>query len=202
MGGDSASGLAWAILALMVALIVGGFLIFYMIGRAAGAKSPGKRRFLPWMLGLLGLGLGYLAIFPMFFESSWAPPPTIRFVVPAGFNQPSVILLEDPSSPNELPWTGSEVLPFSGVTAEVIVPASGVLRVKSYGPAEGRADTIVAWSDRSDAATDIGGGGGPAPPGINAVSFMHFVRDRDANEPIYGGDEEAAAYIKRREAGN
>lgn len=200
MGGDGAGGLAMAILLVMIALVVGGFLVFYMIGRAATHKSPGKRRFLPWLLGLAGLGLGYLAIFPIFFESTWAPPPTIRFIVPAGFNQPSVILLEDPSSSNELMWTGS-TLPFFGMTAEVAVPASGVLRVKSYGPAEGRADTSVAWSDRGDGASDIGGGGGPAPPGINAVSFMHFVRDQGANEPIYGGDEEAAAYIRRREAG-
>jgi hypothetical protein len=131
-----------------------------------------------------------------FFESTWAPPPELRIVVPDGFAQKWVLLLEDPKTGQDIHWQGSAA-PFSGLRADIAVPAGGILRVKGFGAMAGRADTRVVWSD---GAPINGAGGGPAPAGVDAVSYMAFARA--SSDPTAMPEHlpaDLAAYVKARE---
>lgn len=67
-----------------------------------------------------------------FYESSFSPPPELRLTAPAGFDAPWVVLLEDPRG-RTLVWDES-ALPFMTTTAELALPPSGVVRIRSFGP--------------------------------------------------------------------
>lgn len=192
MGGDGMGGLSAAILLAMLAMLAAGFLIFYLVGRKVFRGS----RPVALLLGLAGLGAGYLAVTATFFENSWSPPPLIRIETPAGYNHPNVILLVDRSAPDSLVWRGS-TLPFSGQSATLQVPLGGVVRLNDIGPLAGRVDATVEWSDGSASA---GIGGGPAPTGLNAESYTIIVRTPDGAEPPYANETAMAAYIQAREA--
>jgi hypothetical protein len=199
LGGDGLGGLALAFGLAMVAMLVGGLAVAYLFGRALARRwhlSPGQGRLLGVASGAAGLLIGLAVVTATFFESTWAPPPELRIVVPDGFAQNWVLLLEDPKSGQDLDWQGSTA-PFSGLRADVVVPAGGIVRVKGFGAMAGRADTRVVWSD---GAPINGAGGGPAPAGIDAVSYMAFARA--SSDPAAMPEhlpEDLAAYVKARE---
>lgn len=194
MGGDGMGGLSAAILLAILAMLVAGFLVFYLVGK----KVFRGNRPVALLLGIVGLGVGYLAVTATFFENSWSPPPRIRLETPAGYSHPNVILLVDRSAPAGLVWHGS-ALPFSGQSATLQVPPSGVVRLNDIGPLSGRVDATIEWSDGSASA---GIGGGPAPAGLNAESYTIIVRAPDGTEPPYADEAAMAAYIQAREAQN
>lgn len=175
----------------MIAMVVGGFLLLFWIGKASGARG-----WKPWALGLAGLGLGVLAVIMTFYENIWAPPPRVVLELPAGYAHSNVILLEDPDAQLEIVWSGREA-PFSGISTRFAVPANGVLRVKSLDRLYGRGNATIEWSDGT---RTTGMGAAPAPEGTRARLMLYFERgnhddpDRMPYDPVERGD-----YIMQRE---
>lgn len=204
-GGDGMGGLALAILVVIGAIILAGLGIAIVLGRLLARRlklSSGGTALTIAALGLAGLGIGAVVVAATFFETTFSPPPTLRFNLPSGFAHKWVILLEDTSAPREIVWRGFEG-PFSGVSAEIDVPANGVLRVRGFGRMSGRADSVTLWSDGSDTR---GGASGPAPAGLNASTYMALERgDRyEAPSTDFPTSDEAALvdYVRKREAAN
>jgi hypothetical protein len=199
-GGDGAGGLAIVIGLVMAAIVAAGLVTAVLLGRLLARRlnlSTGGTALTIVALGLAGLGAGGLIIAATFFESTFSPPPTVRFNLPAGFAHKWVILLEDPTATRELPWRGFEG-PFSGVRANVEVPASGVIRLRDFGRMSGRADSVMVWSDGSDTT---GGASGPAPAGLNATSYMMFERGDKYDPPSQAPDSVTLINdVRRREA--
>jgi hypothetical protein len=195
-------GLATAILIGMV-LIVGAGLFFALVFSKMLARrfgwSGGKRSAATLALGALGVGAGVVAVIATFYESTFQPPPQVTFTAPPGFTHTWVFVLEDRASPNALVWTGADI-PFVGKKTQIIVPPSGIVRVRDMTGLSGRVDTRVLWSD---GATSTGQGGGPAPKSTGAVSYSGYnriTRGRDEGaDPPAGNDEAFGAYIAARE---
>jgi hypothetical protein len=180
MNGDGSSGLSTAILLAMVLIVtvaVGGAVWLARNRGTARGWSSAKMSGIVGLAILMGLVAGGGAVSATFFESSWSPPPQLELQVPPGYDQTFTILLEDPKASGTLDWTGS-TLPFAGQSAAIEVPASGIVRVPSFGAAEGRGDLNVIWSD--GVATQ-GVGGGPAPLGSRANSYILLVRPGSGN---------------------
>lgn len=204
MGGDGMNGLAVAILVAMILTVAAGFGLFFLGGWLLGGWF-GLARGPRWLLGLgagaLGVGVGFLAVTATFYESTWNPPPTLALAVAPGFARKWVVLLEDPSSPRELRWTGRDA-PFSGRTAAVEVPPSGVVRVRSFDWLAGRGDARVVWSD---GARQSGYGGGPAPDGLRASSYIAVNRgdplETQADAPPFHDPAAFARFVAAREGG-
>lgn len=200
MGGDGAGGLALAIGIAMIVMVLGGLALFAFVGRALTRRSsPGRRRLVTILMALVGLVLGWLLVVATFYESGWSPPPRLTLTAPPGFDAPVVILLEDNRAPQTLAWQGGG-LPFSAATAELVIPPSGVARVRSLGPAAGRGDLEVVWADGRPSP---GAGGGPGPPGTGATSYIIIERpDAQAPSELLTADPAAiGAYVWRREQG-
>ena len=198
MGGDHAGGLALAILVAMVLFLLGAVALFVLVGRALTRNLAPRRRFLVvGLMTLAGVGAGWLLVMAIFYEGSWTPPPRLHRAVAPGFDGPAVILLEDPGAATAVEWRGGG-LPFTAATAEVVVPPSGIVRVRSFGLMEGRADLDVIWSDRLQG---FGAGGGPGPPGTGASAYMIFERpDLPWDGASQFSDPAAiAAYVRERE---
>ncbi len=199
-GGDGMGGLALAIFAAMVAMVVGAIVVLgggsFLIARLAGA-TLGRALAVGALGALVGVGIGLLAVTATFYESTFSPPPAVRFELAPGADPRWIVLLEDPQRGAPLAWSGVRA-PFLGRTATVAVPASGIARVKSLSGLAGSADAAAIWPD---GATSVGFAGGPAPPGANAAQFCAWTK-----EPWEGpGDElpmgdELARYIREREA--
>lgn len=210
MGGDGLSGLALAILAAGLA-IVGGFgLLFFLVARtgsrssAAGKEAPPPRARRPGrtiLLTTLGLGVGCLVVTATFYESLWSPPPQLRLEVPPGYRDIRIFVLEDPRRGLPLTWLGGG-FPFRARHATIAVPPSGIVRVRSLRPEQGRADLDVVWLPGDVAAMN---GGGDGPPGTGAASYVILERtDAWANGPpaeLPGSPEAIGALILARERG-
>lgn len=179
MGGDQANGLALAILICIVLMLLFAAALFAFVGRTLARKlPPPRRRLVMALMALLGAGVGWLAVMATFFESSWSPPPRLRLAAAPGFDAPVVVLLEDPRAPRTLEWRGGE-LPFTAAAAEIGVPPTGIVRVRSFGAMAGRMDLEVTWPD---GRRSPGAGGGPGPPGVGADAYL-VVERPDAPAP-------------------
>jgi MFS family permease len=198
------NGLAIAILGAMALMVLAGLLLGYLSSRFLGHRfgwSSGERNGASLIFAALGLGAGLLAITATFYESTWAPPPEVTFAVPQGFSENWVILLEDPSTSQQLEWRGIEV-PFFGKSTTIAVPSNGIVRVREIGDLGGRMDITAQWSDGSQTYSLSGG---PAPAATKATAFVAFDRNsttdsRQATPPF--GDEAALGdYILKREGG-
>jgi hypothetical protein len=179
-------------------LVLGGVALFALAGRALTRKlSPPRRRLVLVLMALAGAGLGWILVMATFFESSWAPPPRLSLATPAGFDAPVVILLEDPRAPTIVAWRDS-ALPFTAATAEIDVPSSGIVRVRSFGAMAGRADLDVIWPGGMQG---FGAGGGPGPPGTGADAYLIVERpDAPPSDGLQFSDPTAvAAYVAQRE---
>lgn len=175
MNGDGSGGLSTAILlaiVLIITLAVGGAVWLARNRGATRGWSSAKRSGMTGLAILIGLVVGGGAVSATFFENSWSPPPRLELHVPPGYDQTFTILLEDPKARGTLGWTGS-TLPFAGQYATIEVPASGIVRVSSFGAAAGRGDLEVIWSDGVAAQ---GVGGGPAPSDARANAYILLVR--------------------------
>lgn len=174
----------------MAAIVAGGFLVAYLVGRAVFPRHRGRAL----GLGLVGAVAGSFLVIATFFKDVWSPPPQLRIEVPAGFAHPDTILLEDARSETELDWRGLR-MPFFGVSTTVSVPANGVLRVKSFGPLAGRGDIGLVWSDGS---TSRGQLSGPGPSELSASAYVIYGRDGAGPTGIVN-DEAVERYIRTRE---
>lgn len=203
MGGDGMAGLGIAIMVAMIAIMIVSLVVAVLLARLIGRSMKfGRLGMLATSLGLgfIGLAAGVLVVIATFYEDTWSPPPRIRFNLPEGFAHHRVILLEDPATSRTIFWRGSE-MPFRGLVADIDLPASGLLRVRSLEHAIGRGDLVAVWSD-GEATRGIGGG--PAPAAVGATTFVTFLRGEPADgrpDAFDSGDADArAAYIKGREA--
>lgn len=201
MGGDQGNGLAMAIGIVMILMVLGAVAAFFLIGRAIARRVAPRRRG-PVIAATMVLGVvaGWMAVTATFYESTWSPPPSLRLVTAPGFSQPRVILLEDPRSTQSLAVRESR-LPFMATVAEVDVPASGIVRVRDLSAVAGRMDLGVQWSDGMQG---FGAGGGPAPPGTGARSYLLIPHPNAATPPgdlVQAGEPAAfAAYVAEKEA--
>lgn len=197
MGGDHASGLGLILGIIMLLMIVGGLVLFALIGRALARRiAPGRPRLVMALTALVGAGLGWLLVMATFYESSWSPPPQLRLTTASGFDGP-VVILEDPRAPQSLDWQGG-TLPFTTPTAALSVPPSGIVRVRDLGPAGGNALLTVLWPD---GRFSPGVGGGPGPSGTGAVSYL-VVERPEAPYPgvlMMAEPPAVAAYVQQRE---
>jgi hypothetical protein len=198
----SEDGLASAIFAAMILIILAGLMLGFLLGRKAADRigwSGNKRTAMGVIVGALGIGGGLLAVIATFYESSWDPPPQVTFNAPPGFSHTWVIVLEDPSAARQLVWQGIE-MPFFGKKTVIDVPPSGIVRVKKLDGLSGRVDINAQWSDGS---ASTGQGGGPAPKSSGAISFSSFNKVTSAGEalpdPPFGDKEALGSYIAARE---
>lgn len=123
---------------------------------------------------LAGLFLGFVVVAATFDEAAWSPPPQLEISVTADYAHDWTIILEDPGAPSTLEWQGSS-LPFAQRHARMILPTTGIARVRSLGEATGRGDLEVVWSDGMPSA---GVGGGLAPAGSRAQTYLLIGRVR------------------------
>lgn len=198
MGGDQGNGLALAILIVMVLMVLGGVALFAFAGRMlARRQAPPRRLLVTLLMALVGAGLGWLLVIWTFYQASWAPPPRLHLATPSGFDAPVVVLLKDPRAPGTVAWRGGG-LPFTAATAEIAVPPSGVVRVRSFAPMSGRMDLEVTWPD---GRRSPGAGYGPGPPGMGVEAFMIIERP-DAAPPgtlLFADPPTIARYVAQRE---
>lgn len=118
---------------------------------------------------ILGGVLGVCGSCATFYEDTWSPPPTLTFETPPGFRYDDVMLIEDPRSTTTIRWTGFDV-PFSSRGARLVVPSSGIVRVRSLRTlqemrVEGRLST---------GETERGGGAGPLPASLGRGVYAIF----------------------------
>lgn len=133
MGGDGMGGLVVAIVVACIAMVALPAIVFVLVSHQLGrSKSVAVRLALASVAVFLGAVVGAAWVTATFFESTWSPPPRLLLQLPAGFKYASVIFLEQPSALRELSWTGRE-LPLMGKSAVVVVPVSGVIRLRSLG---------------------------------------------------------------------
>jgi hypothetical protein len=199
-------GLANAIFGAMALIVLIGLACSFALSRVLVRRLGwnGTKKNIA-MLGFtaIGIGAGVLAVFATFYESSWSPPPKITLVVPPGFAENWVIMLEDPAASQQLEWKGTN-MPFSGKSAVINVAANGIVRVKSLGELIGRMDNEVEWSDGARSTAQAGG---PAPKTSRATLFSAFNRvgpNDTGNEdvqvdPPFGEEEALGKHILERE---
>ncbi len=171
MDGDGLGGLMlWIFSAIigMVALTAGGFV---WVSRHLSRGQPnGVRAAITLGALLLGLGAGAAWATATFFESTWSPPPKVMLNLPPGFAHRAVILLEQPSAPRQLQWSGANA-PFTGKSVALDVPPSGVIRVRSLGDLAGGDFT----AEVTQGMQVTGSGSGPADTALDASNYL-FVR--------------------------
>ena len=199
MGGDQGNGMALVILIVMALMVLGTAAAFALAGHLLTRRLAPRRRGLITLLMLLtGAGIGWLLVIATFYQSTLWPPPRLSVATPAGFDAPVLILLEDPRAGQMLDWHGG-TLPFTAPTAAIAVPASGVVRVRSFGPIEERLHVIAIWPDGRQGL--VAGGGNTGPPGTGASAYLLIAppdSPPDAGPLSYDGPA-IAAYIERRE---
>lgn len=199
MGGDQGNGLAMALGILMVLIVLGGAALFALAGRVlARGAAPPRRRLAVLLMALLGAGLGWLLVIWTFYPSTLWPPPRLHLSAPPGFDAPVVILLEDPRAIRTLAWRAG-ALPFAAAEAEIGVPSSGIVRIRSFGPLADQGYAEVSWSGGRRGSTL--GGGNFGPPGTEAKAFMIIGRadTPPSGAPSLSDPDAIAAYIAGRE---
>jgi hypothetical protein len=197
VGGDHAGGLALAIAIIMLLMVVGGVALFFFVARALTRNLAPRRRLLVTLLmTLVGTGLACLLVMATFYESSWSPPPRLHLLTAPASGGP-IVILEDPGASGTMIWRGGW-LPFTAATAEISVPPSGILRVRSFGSGPMNAMMAATWPD---GRVSPGTGGGPGPPGTGANAYLVIERP-DAPYPgvLMSAEPPAvAAYVAEHE---
>jgi hypothetical protein len=198
VGGDHAGGLALAILIAMVLIVLGAVALFFLVARRLTRNlAPPRRNLVVGLMVLVGAGAGWMVMMATFFEESFSPPPLLRLAIAPGFDAPAAIILEDPRASRTMETRGGW-LPFSATTADVDVPPSGIVRVRSFGAMGGHANLDTVWSD---GMTSFGAWSGPGPPGTGATAYMVIERhDSPAGGDLQMAEPPAlAAYVAQRE---
>lgn len=147
---------------------------------------------------LLGASGGVLVTLATFFESTWSPPPTLRFEVPAGFRHEWVVLIVDPAATAEVAWTGVDA-PFLSRHGRLAVPLSGVVRVRDLGAIDG-GDVNASLST---GPTSWGRAALNAPPAVGPSRLVAFnFVPYPGTEPDLGAlsPAELTALLHAREA--
>ncbi len=200
MGGDGMGGLAVAILLASVLLLVAPAAILFFVAMAL-AKANKRRVAIALGAATFGLAAGVVTVAATFFESSFSPTNRLLLQISPEMKHDWVVFLEKPGAPQSLHWRGAN-LPFMSKSADVIVPASGVVIVNSLDNAAGGA----AQAFIASGAYSIAQGGGPAPKGSGYTIYAMFLRpdlpvsasDTHADSPSIHEADEFAAFLKAR----
>ena len=206
MGGDAMGGLVLVILAAVVGMVVVPAVVLVWVSRRLSrGKSDQFRLAITAGSLLLGFGAGAAWATATFFETTWSPPPKVMLNLPPGFVHRSVILLEQPSAPRQLQWSGRD-LPFMGKSVALDVPTSGVVRVRSFGDLAGAGFTAEATQGMR--VTTMGSG--PADAALDAKYYLYVGLEKSENDGVTAPTAESgedvlhspgkfAAYVKARE---
>jgi hypothetical protein len=195
MGGDGMGGLAVAILIGSVLLFVAPAAILFFIAMALAKKSK-YRVPIAIASATLGTALGFVAVAATFFESSFTPSNRLVLHFSPEMKHEWIVLLEKPGATESLKWRGSN-LPFMSKTAEIKVPASGVVIVDSLEGGSG------GYAQAYDTKGELfpGQGGGPAPRGSGYAIFVAYLRpNASTDSPLRSLNETAdfAMFLKER----
>jgi fumarate reductase subunit D len=138
----------FAIIAMMVMIVFVALLaLVFALVLSKGQADP-RRRFMTRLVGgLFGGTVGALIVIFTLFEEVWSPPDRIHFVLPDGFVHPSVYVIEDSSVSMEIQWHGTSMIPFMPRSATLVVPKTGVVRVKSFNTSDLVDVPHVSFSD-------------------------------------------------------
>ncbi len=197
MGGDQAGGLALAIAIVMLLMVVGGVALFFFVGRLFTRNmAPRRRLLITLLMAGVGAGLACLLVMATFYESSWSPPPRLQLLTAPTSGGP-VVILEDPGASGTMIWRGGW-LPFTAATAEINVPPSGIVRVRSFGSGPMNAMMTATWPD---GRVSPGAGGGPGPPGTGSNAYFVIERPDVQYPGVLMSAEPAAvaAYVEQHE---
>jgi len=148
------SGLAQAIGILFLLIVLGAFLLGFLVGRILARRlgwNGAKRSLVSLGLGaVVAGGFALVVIGNVYYRDTWAPRRQVTFNAPPGFAQNWVVLLEDRRSGSvQLVWDGVE-MPFFGKKTVIDVPLSGIVRVRDLsGLRNSPRGFKVLWSDGS-----------------------------------------------------
>jgi hypothetical protein len=170
MGGDGMGGLAVAILIASVLLFVVPAAILFLIAMALAKKSK-YRVPIAIASATLGTVLGFVAVAATFFESSFSPSNRLVLHLSPETKHEWIVLLEKPGATESLKWRGAN-LPFMSKTAEINVPANGVVIVDSLEGAGG--GYAQAYNVKDELFP--GQGGGPTPRAAGYTTYLAFQR--------------------------
>ncbi|MGL4230033.1 MAG: hypothetical protein ACRDAM_12365 [Casimicrobium sp.] len=170
MGGDGMGGLVVLILIASILLLVAPAAILFFGALALAKKS---KHCVPIALAsaTLGTAIGFVAVAATFFESSFSPRNRLVLQLPPETKHEWVVLLEKPGAAQRLEWRGVN-LPFMSKSANVVVPASGVVIVDSLdGAGGGHADGFTLSGEMY-----TGQSGGPAPQASGYTTYLALLR--------------------------
>jgi hypothetical protein len=195
MGGDQLDGFAYAAMFATALLVVAlALLIFVLRQIVTGRPLPRPRGPLAFVTAAISIVVVGYALVSSFAPSVIDSEPQLHLVTAPGFNEPWVLLLEDPRG-RELIWTDSWN-PLSSPTARLEVPPNGIVRLRSFGPIAGRMNISIHWPG---GLASLGGDGGPAPPGSGATRLFSIPYP-GTTMPSPNLDENGlAAYLATRE---
>ena len=185
--GDGADGLAAAIFGAMICMVL---LPASLLG-GVGYLLARRRRWIGALVGVaIGLSGGALAVLGTFYESTWSPPPTLTVDVPPGFAHEWVYVVSDPRVTTELAWTGHD-LPFTSRHADIAVPRSGVVRLRSVESLENGAIEATLTHPGGTSPHSVAFAALTLPTGgrVIAIGFARWP----GREPEPSGDPDALA---------
>jgi hypothetical protein len=201
--GDGMGVMLLLILGAMVAMVLAGFAVFFGIGLLLSKTTkagPKARTAIMIGFGAIGMLAGTAWMMSTFMENDWNPPPELRVTVPPGYDAPFIVLIEDSVKGQALTLSGGS-LPMTTPVAEIAMPSSGILRLKSFGELAGNGNTQIVFSDGS---TSSAMSSGPAPTAIGGSAFLVFEREPPNADPSAPSidlprPDELARYVLVRE---
>jgi hypothetical protein len=144
----------------------------------------------------LGTALGFVAVAATFFESSFSPSNRLVLHLSPEMKHEWIVLLEKPGATESLKWRGAN-LPFMSKTADINVPASGVVIVDSLDSAGG--GFAQAYNSKDELFPSQSGG--PAPHDSGYTIYAAYLRpDVPIDSPLRSLNEAAdfATFAKER----
>ncbi len=187
-GGDGLDGLAAAIFGAMICMVLLPASLLGGVGYLLARRRRG------WIGALVGVAIGVvggaLAVVGTFYESTWSPPPTLTVDVPPTFAHEWIYVVSDPGVATELAWTGHD-LPFTSRHAEIAVPRSGVVHLRSVASLENGAIEATLTHPGASSPRSVGFAALTLPGGgrVIAIGFARWP----GREPQPPDDPDALA---------
>jgi hypothetical protein len=171
LNGDGMSALAMAILFASIGMLVLPTVVVLLLALYVPGIKTSRYRSVMIAGGVaLSAMIGCAWMTATFYESVWSPPPSVLLKLPPNFAHPNIIFLEKPSAPLELAWHGVD-LALMTKRIEIVVPASGVITVRSLEGMSGVSPHVTTTEN----TTINGFSSGPGPAGLGASRYISMV---------------------------